>query len=364
MAQTPSPMEVGRAIVNGSGPTPVIPANSIPSTQPTLQVPGTTAPGLNTLPLPQNLTPNPSVAPVSTGPKSVLEGKYAEYQSYCRTNIYDVEHEYSQFLKSDTSLNAIKDLIDKRQFYDAEKLARSSRLKIGELNFLHSMILISALKRNFKESFGFIDSSGEEHKNDLGVKRLTSVVYELQGNYLEAKLLLQDLYKSTKNSDLLEGVCRLNAIDSQHRDAEISCEVAQRKLPQNFLPPMWLGISFRERQMYNEAKAEFEKSLSIRKSEFALTCLAEIENLKKDKKKSLENFLKVIEFNPQSSRGHTGLASLYFELRDYDKALEHFKAMCHLGVKDKIQFRRAQKELTLQKSSLAEKYFQEIQKCP
>jgi tetratricopeptide (TPR) repeat protein len=340
--------------------------NSTPTapTQQTIQVPTTTNPLLNNLPLPQNLIPNPGVAPTSNLPKAATESKYAEYQSYCRSNIYDVENEFSKFLKSDVSLNAIKNLIDQRQFYEAEKLTLGSRLKLGELNFLQSMILINALKRNFREAFNLIDSSNETFKNDLEIKRLAAFVYELQGNYVEAKLLLQDLYKLTKNSELLEGICRMNAIDSQHHDAEITCENAKRKLPLNFLPAIWLGISYRERQMYDEAKIEFEKSLKIRKSEFALTCMAEIESLRKDKKKSLEYFLKVIEFNPQSSRGQTGLALLYFELREYDNALEHFKAMCKLGIKDKIQFRRAQKELTLQKNPLAEKYFKEIQKCP
>ena len=366
LAQSTLPGAVTAPVTPPSAPTVPTP------TAPTIQIPPSANPTVNSLPVPQNITPNPGGAPgavtgptpTASTPKSVTEGKYAEYQSYCRSNTYDIENEFTQFLNSDTPLNPIKEQIERRQYYEAEKIARSSRLKIGEVNFLHSMILINALKRNFKEAFNLIDTTGDELKNDLRIKRLTAVVYELQNNFLEAKLLLQDMYKSTKNSELLVDICRLNAVDSQHRDAEISCESAKRKLPDNFLPSMWLGISYRERLMFKEAKAEFENSLRIRKSEFGLTCMAEIESLTKNKGKSLEYFNKVIEFNPQSSRAHTGLATLYFELRNYDKALEHFKAMCHLGIKDKIQFRKAQKELTMQKSPLAEKYFQEIQKCP
>ena len=122
MAQTP-PTAVPTAIPVAISPvTP--PPNPSPST---IQIPAATNPALNNLPLPQNLTPNPSLAPATSGPKSATESKYSEYQSYCRSNIYDVENEYSQFLKSDVTLSSIKDLIDKRQFFEAEKLVRSSR---------------------------------------------------------------------------------------------------------------------------------------------------------------------------------------------------------------------------------------------
>lgn len=324
-----------------------------------LQIPPSPNPQINTLPVPQNINTR-SAQEIAKANKDI---KYAEYQSICRTNNYDIENEYSRLLRSDEKMDPIREMINSRKLNEAEKFALTNRTNLGELNYTQAMILVYALKRNFIQAFSVIDNSTEAIKNDPSIKRLTALTYEQQGNFLEARILLQDLFKVSKNAELIEDLCRLSSLDSQHRDAEVSCNLGAKKLTNNFVIPIWLGISYREREMYKEAKVEFEKSLGIRTSEFALVCLAEIENLKKRKQESIEYFNKAIQFNSQSTRAHLGLANLLFELRRFDEALTHYKSACTYG-KEKVDFRKAAKELLTQKSPMTEPYFQMIQKCP
>lgn len=354
MAQTPS------------NPGAITPQPATPTTTPTL-------PNAVPSPLPQirAIETNTQTAPLgAAGQPSAQQipptkaGKYSEYQSFCRSNNYDPGYENSRYLSDDGVVKEIKTMIDQKKYYDAEKYILSNRQKLGEQNYYQSIILVYGLKRNFTEAFSWIDRIAAEHKNDFSLKRLAAVIYELQNNFMEAKMMVQDLYKATKNAALLEDLCRLNALDSQHRDAEISCNTARKKLTSNFLVPIWLGISYREREMYKEAKTEFENSLQIKPSEFALTCLAEIETLRKNKAEALSFFNKAVEFNPKSMRAQIGTAKLYFEQNKFEKALEHFILSCNVGNKDRTDFRKAYKELTIQKNPIAEKYITAIQNCP
>lgn len=354
MAQTPT------------SPVPTAPQPTTPSTT-------MTSPNSVPSPLPQiraietNTQTAPLGAPGTTGTQQLpatKAGKYSEYQSYCRSNNYDPGYEYSRYLSDDAVVKVIKKMIDEKKYYDAEKYILAHRQTLGEQNYYQSIILVYGLKRNFTEAFSWIDRIAVEHKNDFSLKRLAAVVYELQNNFMEAKIMIQDLYKSTKNTAVLEDLCRLNALDSQHRDAEISCDTARKKLPSNFLVPIWLGISYREREMFKEAKEEFENSLQIKTSEFALTCLAEIESLRKNKSEALNYFNKAVAFNPKSMRAQIGTAKLYFEQNKFEKALEHFILSCNVGSKDRTDFRKAYKELTIQKNPIAEKYITAIQNCP
>lgn len=359
MAQTPatSPPATTNPSTTSAAPAG---ANSVPSPLPQIKSIETntlTAPGAA-----NNVLPNGTVRGSTLEPSKA--GKYSEYQSYCRSNNYDPGFEYSRYLSDDPVVKDIKKMIDEKKYFDAEKYILAHRQTLGEQNYYQSIILVYGLKRNFVEAFSWIDRVGSEYKNDFSIKRLAAVVYELQNNFMEAKIMVQDLYKATKNTAVLEDLCRLNTLDSQHKDAEVSCDTARRKLPSNFLVPIWLGISYREREMYKEAKLEFENSLKIRPSEFALTCLAEIESIRKNKNEALNYFNKAIEFNPKSMRAQLGTAKLYFEQNKFDKALEHFISSCNLGVKDRIDFRKAYKELTIQKNPIAEKYISAIQNCP
>ena len=347
------------------------PTTTSPTTLPTTQTTQIlTSPTAIPSPIPQiksiemNTTSAPTGAPRGTTIESPKVGKYSEYQSYCRSNNYDPGFEYSRFLSNDPVVQDVKKMIDDKKYFDAEKYILGHRQILGEQNYYQSIILVYGLKRNFIKAFSWIDRVSIENKKDFSIKRLAATVYELQNNFMEAKMMVQDLYKATKNTAVLEDLCRLNALDSQHKDAEVSCDTAHKKLPTNFLVPLWLGISFREREMFKEAKEQFENSLNIRPSEFALTCLAEIEYLIKNKTEALNYFSKAIEFNPKSVRAQIGTAKLYFEQNKFDKALEHFVASCHLGVKDKTDFRKAYKELTVQKNPIAEKYITAIQNCP
>ncbi len=351
MAQTPTAAPTTAATTPAATSNP----NSVPSPLPqirTIEVPPAT---------PTNGALTPTRPGIIESPKA---GKYTEYLSYCRSNNYDPGFEYSRYLSNDPVVNDIKSMIDAKKYYDAEKYVLANQTKLGDQNYYQSIILVYGLKRNFVEAFKWIDRVNEERKNDFSIKRLSALVYELQNNFMEAKMMTHDLYKATKNTVALEDLCRLNVLDSQHRDAEISCETAHRKLPNNFIVPIWLGISYREREMHKEAKAEFENSLIIQPSEFALTCLAEVEYLRKNKPAAIEFFNKALTHNPKSVRAQLGIAKLYFEQSNYEKALEHFVLSCNLGVKDRVDFRKAYKDLTIQKNPLAERYISAIQNCP
>jgi tetratricopeptide (TPR) repeat protein len=181
--------------------------------------------------------------------------------------------------------------------------------------------------------------------------------------FTEAIEIYLDLQKEEKSVDYSVELCELYTLDSHHKDAEKYCAKASEKHAGNPVPNIYLGVSYREREMFKEAQLAFEDSLKKRKTEFAYSCLGELFYLKKDRKKTIEYLNQAIELNPLSYRAHMGLALAQFEEKMYDDALNNFKSACKLGLSDTLEIRKAQKSLEEKKSPFARNYFEEIQKC-
>lgn len=322
---------------------------------PRTSFPFLTTPSGAPLPMPQNIQrPNQTATP----------GKYAEYQSNCRSNLYDEDNWLLRSLNKDSELNEYIKLIKSNQISAAEKKALENREILGEIRFATINSILLSHRNAFSMANAILDSVPEKDRKLDPILLAASYVFEMQSNYQEAKLLIQDIYKKTKDPALLEDLCRMNSLDSHHRDADLSCTLAENKNPTNELIPIWHGISFRERENLVGAEAHFKKALERKKTEFGYVCLAEVFDLRGLLTDSIGAYRNALEIFPKSIRANLGLARLYFQQRKFEEALTYFVKSCEAGLKDKLQFRKSQKELTEQKNPIAEKYFQALQKCP
>jgi tetratricopeptide (TPR) repeat protein len=335
---------------------PTLPVTSLPATAPT-QIPAAGANG----------------QPTSSA-------KYAEYQSYCRQNEFD-----EKLILSDEQKKRRIDLIQ-------QKLEKNASDKVAANALIKEYMTTKDLKKaeeTFKKYSDIITSEDQilwATEISIQKKMTTAAVAKLEKYisenptsvkaliklaqikktlrfYAESADIFLDLQQKNKKSDYSIELCEIYTLDSHHKDAEKQCQLAAERNPKNHLPEIFLGISFREREFFNEAQMYFENSLKKYKSEFAYTCLGELFYLKKDRKKTIEYLNQAVEINRFSYRAQLGLAMAQFEEKKYDLALENFKQACTLGQKDTLAMRKSQKILDEKKSPLAQNYYDEIQKC-
>ncbi len=348
-------------------PAPIQPA---PATVPTTNAPRIPGPG--------EITPlNPSQPTI---PQAKDDSKYAEYQSYCRQNDFDESIFFTKeqrqkriIILNEKLKSAPKDIVvisvlikeylsigdfknadatfykNKDQFSDEENVILSAEMDIKKNK------LVSASNR--------LEQFATTNPNSVKVMIKLAQAKKQLGIFSESAEIYLDQKKKNKNFDYSLELCEVYTLDSQHKEAERNCLNAIQKHPENPLPNIYLGISYREREMFKEARAHFEDSLKKRPTEFALTCLGELSYLTKDKQKTIEYLNQAIEQNKYSYRAQLGLAIALFQEKQYDVALTHFGEACRLGKKDTLEMRKSHKVLEDQKSPLATKYYDEIQKC-
>lgn len=337
---------------------------------PTTAAPRVPAPGESTPPIPGQ----------QTIPQTKDDSKYAEYQSYCRQNDFDD----SAFLTKEQHQKRIDLLLEKIKAGTKDSLVISVLIKeylsIDEFKNADATyykyrdqfsdeenIILNAemdIKKNkFVSASNKLEQFATANPNSIKVMIKLAQVKKLLGIFSEAAEIYLDLKKKNKNSDYTLELCEIYTLDSQHKEAERNCLNAIQKHPENPLPKTYLGISYREREMFKEARTHFEDSLKKRPTEFALTCLGELSYMTKDKQKTIEYLNQAIEQNKYSYRAQLGLAIALFQEKQYDVALAHFSEACRLGRKDTLDMRKSHKTLEEQKSPLATKYYDEIQKC-
>lgn len=359
-------------------PTTNLPVTNMPApvqTTPVAAPPTTMAPRV---PAPGEIAPtNPGQQII---PQTKDDSKYAEYQSYCRQNDFDdsvaftkEQHQKRIDILTEKMKSAVKDPVVisalikeylsigdyknadttyykyKDQFSDEENTILSAEMDIKKNK------LISASNK--------LEQYATTNPNSVKIMIKLVQVKKLLGIFSEAAEIYLDLKKKNKNSDYTLELCEIYTLDSQHKEAERNCLNAIQKHPENPLPNTYLGISYREREMFKEARTHFEDSLKKRPTEFALTCLGELSYMTKDKQKTIEYLNQAIEQNKFSYRAQLGLAIALFQEKQYDVALTHFSEACRLGRKDTLDMRKSHKILEEQKSPLATKYYDEIQKC-
>ncbi len=346
-----------------------------------MTTPSTNIPGS---PPPATILGTPTTMPVPTvntiQKQNQNESKYAEYQSYCRQNDFDE----TQIITKEQRLQKIETLKSQLKTESADPAVISDLIKnyLEASDFKNADTTFLKFKDTLTEEEGLILSS----EIDINKNKLTFAAEKLEkfsnenpkliqpliqlanvkqkmGLLSEAVEIYLDIQRLDKKSDFSLKLCEIYTLDSYHKDAEKYCNKAIRTYPDNPLPNTFLGISYRERELFKEAKIQFENSIKIRPTEFALTCLGELFYLTKDKQKTIEYLNLATEQNTSSYRAQIGLALVQFQEKQYELALKHFVASCKAGKNDTLEMRRAHKSLEEQQSSFASKYYDEIQKC-
>ena len=343
--------------------TPALPTSNLPITNfPTVE------------PRPIN---SPVVAPT---PPPLISGKYIEYQSYCRQNDFSE----SPILNSEQKNNRIKLLTEKLKKNSnnatvinaiIKEHASSADQKAAESVFLKNINSLSpediavwtadfeSQKKQYTSATSKLEKYIQENSKSTKALLKLANIKKLIPRYSEAIEIFLDLQKINKQIDYSVELCELYTLDSHHIDAEKNCQIALLRRPNNPLPEIYLGISYRERELFKESQFHFERSLQKQKTEFALTCLGELFYLKKDTKKTIHYLNLAVAQNKLSARAQLGLAIAEFEDQKYTAALENFKQACLLGQKDTLAMQKSYKILEEKKSDFAKSYFDEIQKC-
>lgn len=349
--------------------------------------PAGTQPPANVL---NSIQTNTSTAPAATPPAGApgnlvnnvqkTPEKYAEHQSTCRGEIEQDKklsaQEYATLIK--LSLKDFEELKTVQGFEDIlniyiqqnntdeayaflnkeKKILNKSEEVVFEARILHA-------KGRFNQAAVKLENFLKEVPNDINSLLELTKAYRSLKNYYDAKVALQDAIKATKKKDvrLIKDLCIIEVEDSNHTDAAEACKLAVNQNPKDPIPLIYLGISLREKTEYQEARKNFERSLRIKPSEFAYSCLGEIMYLQNDYKNSQDAFRKATEINPKSGRAALGTALTFYTQKEYDKAITYFIKSCEIDKKNIVPFKEAYNSLKSTKNPEAENYFQAIQKC-
>lgn len=262
------------------------------------------------------------------------------------------------------------------KYYEHQSICRSPKtedpfeLKTNDKKINEAMDLIQ--KSKYREAITLLEKILEANNENVDALYAISYAFRKYSNLYEAKSALQDIIKiertkakklSLVNKKYLIDLCTLEVKDSNHNDAEDTCKVVIRTLPEEILPLVYLAVSYREQEKYTEALELLERSLKIKKSEFALTCRAEIYHLQNKPSEAIKAFDDAIAVDAESARAHLGKAMILYELEKYSDALEEFTKACRLDKNYAFQFRKAQAELDKNKNSISEKYYASIKQC-
>ena len=289
----------------------------------------TQIPGVNL----NSVTPNNANRKVVS---ATVTGKYYEHQSICR----NPQNEEFIDLKTD----------DK---------------KISEA-------LEQIKKLRYREAIELLEKVLKDQPENVDALYAISYAFKKYANLYEAKSALQDIIKIERlkykklgavNKKYLIDLCALEVQDSNHNDAEDTCKVVIKNLPEEIFPLIYLSVSYREQEKYSEALELLERSLKIKRSEFALTCRAEIYHLQKKSLEAIKAYDEAIALDTGSARAHLGKAAIQYNLEKYDEALSSFVTACKLDKTYAFQFRKAQSELEKSKNPISNKYYTSIKQC-
>jgi tetratricopeptide (TPR) repeat protein len=346
--------------------------------QTALQI-STSAPELPVKSLPVPVTPA-AAAGTTTSVPTTVSSKYAEYQSYCRQNDFDEALIYSPEQKirrmnllteklkknPDSKLvinTTIKEYLTQKEPKSAELFFYKNKSNLSQKDIVIWESEFDVQKKLPAAAVTKLENYIAENKSSKRALLKLAAVRKGMEYFSESAEIYKDLQAADKSADYSAELCEVYTLDSHHKDAEKNCLLASARHPKNPMPEVYLGISYREQELFDESQKHFEISIQRRPTEFGLTCLGELFYLKKDAKKTLEYLHKAVSKNKFSYRAQLGLALAEFNDRKYIEALDHFKQACVLGQKDTLEMRKSHQILEEQKSAHAAKYYDEIQNC-
>lgn len=330
-------------------------------------------------------TPSPSVssAVISSDPTKIK--KYFEFKSIClrdeentvvfssalknkRINLLNTKLEKAQTEnKKDTITNVkillVREYLKQKNVFQAETLFKRDGLSFPLSDQAVLTAEIDIQKNLFRQAKNNLNKYLEMHNSDIAALEKLAEVYNLMNNFTEAKIVYEDLAKINIKKSYAEDFCQNAAYNAEHLNTQLLCEKLLQFNPKNHLAHIFMGISLRDQELYTEAIKQFEKSLKIKKSEFAATCLAESYYLNKNYDKAIEEYQVSIAIKPDAQRAYLGLASSYIKKNMYKEALIQFKQSCKLGLKPLTEMTAAANILRDQKSDLTNTYFDAIMDC-
>lgn len=308
------------------------------------------------------------------------KGKYEEYQSICRENLYDTVvymsseeqqkriDELKEKIKTSKSpmtykIKLLKEYIDQNKKLEIEQ--QYAAIKAEKTNEQANKIAESLMQMYRKEP-GKAEATLakvliDDPKNIEALMYIGEMYIKNQ-KYFEAASAFFDLVKITKLSFDLQ-LCEIHTLDSQHKEAEKFCRKANQVLDKNPYPFIYLGISQREKLNHALAIQHFKDSLRRKQTEMGFTCLGEIYFIKEKFSGAVELFKRASKIAPTSYRAVVGMAWAQFKDKKTEEALESFKSGCSLNRNVAVDIRRAYKILNEEKSPYARLYAEQAQKC-
>jgi len=236
------------------------------------------------------------------------------------------------------------------QLIDMRKVAE---LMIGKNDkFAESYLLLAQTYdlKNSKEKElaknNFIKAIELESNNVEAILKLVEIYYS-ESNLYEARTLLSDmLKKNPENPQLTSALCEVLSLDSLHDDTRRVCPQAIRLAPEVVDNYVYNGISYKETETWPEAHKWFQTAVDkFPTSEFALICLAEAQQQKKDTVGAYKSLKAAHQAQPSSNRALLAYAKASFDLKKLDEALEGYAILCARNKNYAVELRRAIQDL-------------------
>ena len=158
-------------------------------------------------------------------------------------------------------------------------------------------------------------------------------------------------------------LCETLVLNSLNAEAEKVCQDAGNKFPDNPLPMIYRGISYREREESKRAIFAFQKSIGIKPTEMGYVCLAEAFFMKGSLEEAAENFQNELNVVSKSIRAMLGLAWTQLKLRNYPGSIAAFKKACLVNSKYEAEIRKAIRQLADDKSPQVKQFMAAAESC-
>lgn len=366
-----------------SVPTPTPPAGPI------LNSPSPNIPPITITTTPASTSPNSADASKGAPTDSILnlvgavsggKGKYEEYLSICRENLFDTPVYFSETVqqqriddlkekikssKNSTTfkLKLLKEYIDQKKALETEQQyagikAERSDERVSKI----ADALVAWSRQEINRAETTLSKLVIDNPKDAEALLYLAEIYTANQKYFEAASAYFDLVKLTKESFDLQ-LCEIHTLDAQPKEAEKFCKKANQALPENPYPFIYLGISEREKLNLNLAVIHFKNSLKRQQTEMAYVCVGEIFFIKENFSVAIEAFKRALKISPKSSRAIQALAWAQIKDKKTLDALESFKSACKLNRNVAVDLRKAYKILNEEKSAHARLFAEYAQNC-
>lgn len=191
-------------------------------------------------------------------------------------------------------------------------------------------------------------------------------VFENNNNNYESRNIVRDMIqKFGNNSQWLNALCRLYAVDGFLEEAVRSCKDAIRKSPQYADNHVYLAMSYKDRGDEKMASAILVKaSDQFKQSEFTQFTAGRYYSEQKNFPVAARYFSQAVKADPKQARSQLGLAEALFETGQHEQALSGYVEACRLDSQNRPHLMAAAFKLrSLGKDKLSRQYEGQAYKC-